>query len=403
MSGGREQPRKCVRCGGAAAAERCPACELRAASQFVHHELVVLLVLGVVVTAGLLLTRAVARTNEELRLRDARVLFGAGERELAAGRAQAAVSLFRRAAAIDRDREPYRLALARALVSAGQDDAARQALMGIRQLSPENPDANLQLARLEARQGDRTAAMRYYQSALHGTLGADQQDRRREMRVEFIRYLLAHNETALALSELLILSGNLPDQLERHLEAGRLFLDAGDFARALDHFRRAQRLDAESHEALAGAGEAAFHLGDYAAARRFLRAADLEPARQQARELLEVADLVLERDPLRPRLTLGERRKRLTSSVAHVMGRIDACLTGQAPSQERRNTLESLRADIRAWEAQDRRVRHHSVERIEAGLKLVHRAEEQTAECASSSPLDRALLLIARRHEIDGP
>jgi tetratricopeptide (TPR) repeat protein len=357
------------------------------------------------VVCGFLFTRAVARANNELRLRDAHTWFSAGEGDLAAGRSDDAIHALRRAVAIDRDNQKYRLTLSRALVAARQDDAARQVLVGIRQFSPENPEVNLQLAWLEGRQGDTAAAIRYYQSALYGTWSADQQDRRRAVRVEFIRYLLVHDDRARALSELLVLSGNLPDELGSHLEAGNLFRDAGDPPRALEHFRRALRLDSTSRLALAGAGEAAFDLGDYAAARRFLRAAVLEPSNQQfgrLRELLHVADLVIERDPLRPRLLLRDRWNRLMSSVAHVKERLEACIAnGASLDQARRNTLESLRSEIGAWEVNGRTIRERSVEPIEAGLTLVYRVEEQTAACGGASPLDRALLLISRRYEID--
>jgi hypothetical protein len=183
---------------------------------------------------------------------------------------------------------------------------------------------------------------------------------------------------ARALSELPVLSGNLPDEVAWHVEAAGLFRTAGDPARALDHFHRALRLDSTSRPALAGAGEAAFELGDYVAARRFLRAARLEPSNldfDRLSEMLEVADLVLERDPLRPRLLLLERRERLTADVAHVKERLDNCLTGgMSLTQPTRSHLDSVRADLDAWEVQGRRARDRSLERIEAGLSLVHRS-----------------------------
>jgi tetratricopeptide (TPR) repeat protein len=373
-------------------------------SRFVHHELVVLVVLSVVVAVGFLLTRTAARANHALRLRDAGAWFATGERALAGGHSESAIAALRRAVAIDRDNRRYRLALARALVAARNDGGARQVLIGLRPSSPEDPDVNLLLARLERRQGDAAAAMRYYQSALHGTWAADQENRRRDVRVEFVRYLLALGDRARALSELLVLSGNLPDDVAWHVEAADLFRSAGDPGRALNHFRRALRLDSTSRTALAGAGESAFDLGDYAAARRFLRAARLEPANpdfSRLREMHDVADLVLERDPLRPRLLLTERRKRVMADVAHVKERLADCISGGTSSQPKRGHLDSLRADLDAWEARARSARDRSLDPIEAGLGLVYRIEQQTAACGPVSPLDRALVLIAERHEID--
>jgi tetratricopeptide (TPR) repeat protein len=391
----------CVHCGGPVLSRRCSACELSAESRFVHRELVVLVVLVGVVVAGFMLTRAAARENQELRRQDSRVWFAAGERELQAGRSEAAVTALRRAIAVERDNRRYRLALAAALLTARQDDAARQVLIGVRRSSPENPDVNLQLARLERRHGAMESTIRYYQGALHGTWDTDRQNRRREVRVELVRYLLAHDQRARALSELLILTGNLPDELAPHLEAGTLLQEAGDSGRALDQFQRALQLDSTSRSALVGAGEAAFELGDYAAARRFFDGANPAPS-ARLNQLREVADLVLERDPLRPGLPLRDRRQRWVSSVAHAKQRLAACLsdsTQRTPSQ--RSALESLQPEIGELEADLRRGRDSSLDSIQAGLSLIYRIERQTMECHPRSPLDRALLLIAQRHEID--
>jgi Flp pilus assembly protein TadD len=377
--------------------------EVEAESRFVHREFLVLIVLSVVVVIGFLLTRAVARANDHLRLQDAAVRFRAAERDLAAGRFDEAITAFRRAATIDRGNRRYRLALARALVTTRQDEAARQVLVGIRQLSPEDSDVNLQLARLEGRQGDRAAAIRYYQSALYGAWRATEESQRRDARVEFVRYLLAHDERSRALSELLILSANLPDQTASHLEAAALFRRAGDSRRALEHFRHALRLDPGNRRALAGAGEAAFELGDYTAARRDLRAAELDSANPQDGrliELLQVADLVLERDPLRPRLSLRDRWDRLTAGLVRTRERLDACLVDDRPLTEDRKRLESLRAEIIAFErAHTHPLRDRAIEPVEAGLNLVYHAEQQTAGCSPLSALDRALLVVGDRYD----
>ena len=98
----------------------------------------------------------------------------AGEHHLASGRTESAIRALRRATAINRDNRTYRLALAGALAADRQDDAARQVLLGVRESTPEDPEVNVQLARLEARHDDLTGALRYYQNAVYGTWSADQ-------------------------------------------------------------------------------------------------------------------------------------------------------------------------------------------------------------------------------------
>jgi predicted Zn-dependent protease len=131
---------------------------------------------------------------------------------------------------------------------------------------------NVQLARLEARRDDVTGTVRYYQNALYGSWRIDQGDARRQVRVELIRYLLAHDQRGRALSELLVLEGNLPDDARLQTEAGRLFLEAGEPHRGLERFRQVLRSDPKNKSALTGAGEAAFEVGDYTSAQRFFRA-----------------------------------------------------------------------------------------------------------------------------------
>ena len=115
-----------------------------------------LVVLCAAVVVGLVLTRAAARANRTIRLRDASSWYNAGEHHLADGRTEAAIKALRRATAISRDNRTYRLALAAALAADRQDDAARQVLLGVRESTPEDPEVNVQLARLEARHDDLT-------------------------------------------------------------------------------------------------------------------------------------------------------------------------------------------------------------------------------------------------------
>jgi tetratricopeptide (TPR) repeat protein len=368
------------------------------ASSLVHREIVVLVLLCVLAGLGFVLTRAAARANHSLRLRDAAAWYQAGERHLAGGRTDPAVTALRRATAIDPDNRTYRLALAAALAAARQDAAARQVLLGIRESSPEDPEVNVRLARLDARREDLTGAVRYYQSAVYGLWSGDREDARRRVRIELIRYLLDHQQRGRALSEILVLGGNLPDDVGAQTEAGQLFLEAGDPRRALDRFSQVLRSDPKNAAALAGAGEAAFETGDYASARRYLRAVD--PPTTRGSELAEVADLVLTRNPLRPGLSLRQRQERLMAAFRRALEALDECAVAQPAS---RPAGESLRAEASALEPELALERlRRTPESIDAGLNLIYRIEQHTAgACGQGTAFDRALLLIGRRHEAD--
>jgi tetratricopeptide (TPR) repeat protein len=393
-----ESSSSCARCGGPLVDGDCQACDGNTGSTFVHREIVVLLVLCAVVVVGFVLTRSAARANRALRLRDAAAWYDAGEHYVAGGQTEPAIRALRRATAIDRDNRTYRLALAAALAADRQDDAARQVLLGVRQLTPEDPAVNVQLARLEARHDDLTGTVRYYQNAVHGSWNGDELDARRAVRIELIRYLLTHEQRGRALSELLVLSGNLPDDVQSQTEAGQLFLDAGEPRRGLDRFRQALRIDPKNAMALAGAGEAAFETGDYTSAQRYLGAVDSPSARVS--ELRSVTDLVLTRDPLRRGLSLRQRQDRVMAGFRRALAALDDCVA-RHPSAS--SSFAALRAEAGALEPELALERlRRTPESTDSALTLIYRIEQQTAEtCGQGSPFDRALLLIGRRHEAD--
>jgi tetratricopeptide (TPR) repeat protein len=191
----------------------------------------------------------------------------------------------------DRENRLYRLALADALAVRRLDGEARRVLLVLRDTQPEDPETNLRLARLETRGADADAARRYYQNALSSLWRREQAEERRRVRVELIEFLLTHEERARALSELLLLAANLPEDAAVQAHVGRMFLAAGNPRLALDHFVAAVHLDSSNGEALAGAGEAAFELGDCARALRYLTGAAPDNAR--AMELRDATQLVL--------------------------------------------------------------------------------------------------------------
>ncbi len=278
----------CDGCGGPLVDGHCDRCERSVDVAFIHREIVTLILLTAVVVAGFFLTRAVAHANRDLRQRDASAWYDRGERDLASGHTEVAITALRRATAIDRGQRPYQFALAGALAAAGQDDAARQVLLGIREASPEDPEINLRLARLDARSNNLTGAVRYYQNALYGVWSGEQETVRRHVRIELIQYLLAHGQHGRALSELLVLSANLPDDVASQTQAGRLYLSAGEPRRALEHFQRALDAEPKNQVAVIGAGQAAFEEGDYANAQRYLRSTPRSAAVSQTREITDL-------------------------------------------------------------------------------------------------------------------
>lgn len=367
--------------------------ETRAA--FIHREIVQLCCLGAVAVAAFFLTRAVAANNSATRMKDAAEWYRQGEQALAAGKANDAVSAFRRATARDRGRKPYVLALAQALARNNDTEAARIALLSLRESAPEDPDVNLALARVAAARRDPTEALRFYHSALYAPWTAERPDARRAIRIELIRFLLAEGQPARADAEVLALASDTPDEAPRHVEVGRLFMQSGDEAHAVDQFDRALRLDPNDADALAGAGVASFRLGRYADALRHLGRAVLTD--DTARRARDVAELVLSRDPFAARIGPAERRRRLLANVTYADARLTSCMTGEdasAPNLELRTArdgLAALQPQLKAPTLDQ--------DAIEAATDAVGRAERVAAQhCGPASALDEALTLIARQH-----
>ncbi|HWW85330.1 MAG TPA: tetratricopeptide repeat protein, partial [Vicinamibacterales bacterium] len=205
----------------------------------VHRELLQLAALLIVAVATFALTRAVAASNHDRSLRDAAEWYRRGQQQLERRQLDAAIDDFRRATVRDRAERRYVLALARALTLKQDYEAARSALLTLRESAPEDPDINLELARLAAERQDVTEAVRYYHNALYAAWPSDQTDARRRVRLELIRFLLTRGQVGRAQAELLSLAAtDLPDDAATRLDVARLFATAGDATHALDQFQR---------------------------------------------------------------------------------------------------------------------------------------------------------------------
>jgi tetratricopeptide (TPR) repeat protein len=363
----------------------------------VRREVVQLGILVVIAVAAFFATRAVAASNREMGLRDAAEWYRRGELALGERRIDDAVDAFRRATVRNRTNTRYVLALARALTVRHDEEAARAALLSLRESSPENPEINLELARLAAARQDVGEALRFYHSALYAPWLPEEAEARRGVRLELVEFLLGHNEAKRAVSELLALSTDLPDDASHHLRLAGLFDKAGDPSGALAQYEAALARDGDNAAALAGAGRAAFQLGDYVLARRRLRRAP--PAFDDVRGTLDVVDLVLSRDPLANRIGSAERRRRLAADVDYARQRSTACV-------ERRGTQSTggdagLEDELRAL-ADALKASPLEQDAIESAIDLIARVERRVDEaCGPATAMDRALLLIARLHGSD--
>lgn len=367
-------------------------------ARIIRHEIVRLLVLCGIAVLAFLFTRSVAARNRASQAQVAAFWYQKGQAALRAGNGETALESFRRAAANEHNNRVYQLALAEALEASRQDEEARELLMRLREATPEDPSINLHLARLLARDNDVVQATRYYHNAIYGVWTDETAESERQaIRLELARFLLAHSNRGLALSELLAFSRALPENPAAYSEVGNLFLEAGDSARALAHFQHALKLAPKRNDALLGAGKAAFQMGDYARARGYLGALGPGPEAEQAKPELEVAELVLANDPLTRGLAPEERSKRVLMLFNSALERAHECAPSLEEGSSRLSELLpralALRPSLRPY-----RLARDS-ELVSSTLKLAYEMQEETDHsCGPSTSLDRALLAIGAKY-----
>ena len=225
-----------------------------------------------------------------------------GEQAMKAGKPQAAIDALSSALAYAPSDRKTEIKLAEALASAGRIQEATVYFNALLETQQGSGLINLQLARLAARQGNESQATEDYQKAIYGNWEGDGYVRRREVRFELINYSISHNRLDQARSELLVASGNAPeDDISVQLEIARLMEQAQDPSDALHLYRTILRRHPSLREALEGAGRTAFKLGRYLEAKRYLGRAmegpgvDQEPVAvlQQSRDSLSEATRLL--------------------------------------------------------------------------------------------------------------
>jgi len=127
-----------------------------------------------------------------------------GQAAIAAGHPDQAIVALRTALSHAPGEQSYELLLAQALGDAGHTEEAYNYFLGLWETQPGNGLINLRLARLAANKNDMQAAINYYRAAIYGTWEGDAMLRRRGLRLELSRYLIAHHDLSSARSELLV-------------------------------------------------------------------------------------------------------------------------------------------------------------------------------------------------------
>jgi tetratricopeptide (TPR) repeat protein len=359
--------------------------------------------LGLLAVVGLVFFLAVAglsRTYHAQRDALGERWFSRGVADLGARHFDSAVTEFRAALLYSRDNYAYQLNLAEALIGLKRTTEANSYLVNLWERQPEDGVVNLELARIAAQRAQTKQALRYYHNAIYAVWPSDEEGKRRETRLELIEFLLSIQAKAEAQSELIALEENLGNDASLQERVGDLFVRAQDYEHALDAYRMSLKANRHNEAALAGAGLAAFELGHYPLAERYLQAAVSENSSDvQSGERLRTTELVLRMDPFRRQIAAADRDRIVMEAFAAAGKRLSSCATPKASGAA---AAQPSWADN--WAKMKPQISGQGLRRnpdlVEKVMDLVFEIERQTsATCGTPAGTDLALLLIAKLHE----
>jgi tetratricopeptide (TPR) repeat protein len=361
---------------------------------------VVIAALTIIALLGFLgVSRLVNRFQEQEKAL-ARHLYEQGLAEQQAGKPELALEPFRAALTYSRDNFQYQLSLARALRDSGRTDEAETYLISLWERSPQNGAVNLALGRLAARQKNLDKIIQYYHNAIYGVWDSNPEHNRLNAWFELVEVLLRLNARPQAQAELIALSANLPPNSELFLHAADLFAQAQDYEHALAVYRKVLHLDRLNPSAASGAGEAAFKLGRYRTAARYLElAARANPQDAQIAQMLQISNLILEQDPFTRGISMDERNRRIRAVFDAAGERLDTCMNSKSRESSLSGQTDPLPPLKAQWTQMKRRLirlgRTGESGLADEVMDLVLQIEQQTASC-SATPQDQVLLLLAQ-------
>jgi tetratricopeptide (TPR) repeat protein len=324
--------------------------------------------------------------------------FTRGLTELRNQRFDHAAADFRTALLYSRDNFLYQLNLAESLIGLKRTDEAYAYLINLWDQQPERGVVNLDLARISAAKGDTEHALRYYHNAIYATWPDDRETERKNARLELIEYLLNIGAKPQAQAELMALAANSGEEAAEQEQLGDLFMRVQDYERAYAAYHASLKDDHSNATAAAGAGYAAFELGRYPLAQRYLQTAvSKNPDDADSATRLKTTEEVLRMDPFSRQVSAVERNRIAVEAFAAAGDRLKACAeNGEVPPAEQNLNQEwmMMKPDIT-----ERGLRRNP-DLMNQAMELVFKIERQTAgKCGAPTDLDTALLLIARLHE----
>jgi tetratricopeptide (TPR) repeat protein len=328
--------------------------------------------------------------------------FAAGEASLQAGDTASALTDYRNALVYSPNNTKFQFHLAEALAAGGKYDQARPYLLALLSESPGSGDVNLQLARIAVAKNARADALRYYQGAIYGEWRDDSLSMRWQIRRELCGYLISKGDINQAVPAVLDLDENTPESDPARLKiVGQLLLQTQQWSRAQALYRSLLQVDRNDEEALAGAGRAAFELGEFSAAvDDFNRLSPERRAQADLAPAVEMAHRVLAMSPYLTGLSPQVKAQRAANALSLAQGRAQSCARQAGLSLEEtppRTALQIAYATSEnmasSWRLRDLQ---SFPDRLDAAMQTTFEIENAAAmACGEPQGENRALWLLA--------
>jgi tetratricopeptide (TPR) repeat protein len=329
--------------------------------------------------------------------------FAQGEASFQAGDIQSALIDYRNALVYSPGNTKFQFHLAQALAAVGRGDEGRTYLLNLLSESPGSGEVNLALARIAARKGATSEAIRYYHAAIYGEWENNPIGMRWQVRRELSEYLLDRGEAQQAVPEIIALSDDTPaDDSERGKVVANLLLRAKLWPRALAGFRALASANNQDLDALLGAAKSAFELGQYDLALDYF-----DQMTQQEREAPEIVDLyqtaqqINAMNPFVRGLSREAKARRAADALSVAGKRLQECAGQKGQSQpvaQQQTTLQKTFSDSKELEAEGsfQYIEKHP-EIIDDVMAHVFEMENAAADaCGTPQRADRALWLLGR-------
>jgi tetratricopeptide (TPR) repeat protein len=310
--------------------------------------------------------------------------------------------------------------LASALASAGKIQEATAYFNSLWETEPGNGEINVQLARLSARSGNEDLAKRYYHAAIYGNWEGDGYLRRRDTRLELVRYLISRGRFDPARSELLVAAGNAPSSdLEVQALIAGLLIEDHSPTDALALYQQLLAHAPNDLPALEGAAQTAYNLGNYQLLTQRVPESDPQntPARRQAdaEQLRKVSrTIVLDASPDLPPAVLAARllgdreiaRKRLQDCVQSQPTSKDSAASATTPVATS-DLPPALASVVDSWSNEPTHLTAADLENDPALQKQENKLIDDTEKaaalvCGTPSGDDAILLQLAQVPSVTG-